>query len=351
MSTEQKDLEQNALASRLNRSWTNFKQGKLIGYKWMALILLVISGLGFWWYIAHERTKANSARWVALDEAATPSALDEVSSAHPGSVQDKLARLQLARYHLGPEGIDRLSDLIGESAERTLYNAEPARAAAQELADAFTKDSSLASAGRAREAAVQLNDAFRADANLSKRESKERAWDAFSRLTFEFASDPALQNNSGVRAALMKLGQEFDRRAVVNILKARESFGRLHEDFKNDPLFKAECLLGLAKAEAALVAVPVMPNQLTEYRGSVEKVIDYLDQLSQVAAPDTPWAADSKRLADRLRGKDRDEFVRLMRSVFELPGATLPKTPAGPAGPLTPGGLPIGTLPVIPGSK
>jgi hypothetical protein len=259
MSTEQKDLEQNALAARLNRAWDNFKQGKLIGYKWMAILLLVVTASGLWWYISHERRKANSARWVALDEANTPAALEELSASNPGTIQDKLARLQLARYQLAEGGIDQLSTL----------------------------------------------------------------------------------------------GIEQQKKAVENIEKARTAFATLLEEFKDDPVLKAECLLGLAKAEAALVAVPTQPGQLTEFKGSIDKTIDYLDQLAEAAAPETPWATDSKKLADRLRGKDRDEFIGLMRSVFELPGATLPKGP-GSLDSLVPGSKsasPGGTLPIIPGSK
>jgi hypothetical protein len=256
MSTEQKDLEQNALAARLNRAWENFKQGKLIGYKWMAILLLVVTAGGLWWYISHERSKADSARWIALEEANTPAALEELSAANPGTIQDKLARLQLARQQLGEGGIDQLS----------------------------------------------------------------------------------------------AIGLEQQKKAVENIEKARTAFSTLREEFKNDPVLSVECLLGLAKAEAALVAVPTQPGQLTEFKGSIDKAIEYLDQVAAAAAPDTPWAIESKKLADRLRGKDRDEFIGLMRSVFELPGATLPKGPISgdPGGSPPPPGS---TLPILPGGK
>lgn len=257
MSTEQKDIEQNALASRLSRSWASFKQGKLVGYKWMAIILLVVTALVLWWYISHERKKANSARWVALDAANTPAALEEVTANNPDTIQGRLARLQLARNQLGEAGIDQLS----------------------------------------------------------------------------------------------ALGAEQQKKAVENIEKARTEFTALREEFKDDPVLKAECILGQAKAEAALVAVPTKPDQLTEFKGNIDKAIEYLDQLSEAAAPNTPWAIDSKKMADRLRGKDRGEFINLMRGVFELPGASLPKSPGplGPLGPLGPGGPPGSTLPIIPG--
>src|SRR5262245_35161844 len=90
MSTEQKATDQNALAERLGKFWGNFKQGKIISYKWMAILLIVGAAIGVTWYILAERKAANSRRWVGLDEANTPDALEEFSKANPGTVQEKL---------------------------------------------------------------------------------------------------------------------------------------------------------------------------------------------------------------------------------------------------------------------
>ena len=77
MNTEQKDLESNALAARLSRTWERFKQGKLISYPMMAVLLLVVTGLGLWWWIARERVKEASKTWVELEGANTVSALED----------------------------------------------------------------------------------------------------------------------------------------------------------------------------------------------------------------------------------------------------------------------------------
>jgi hypothetical protein len=265
MSTGQKDSDQNALAARLSRFWGNFKQGKVISYKMMAILLIVGSAIGVTWYILSERKSANSRRWVGLDEAGTPAALEEFIKANPNTIQERLARLQLARNQLSEAGIDQLG-----------------------------------------------------------------------------APTP-----------------EARTRAVENVEKARDAFGKLLDEFKHDPVFKAECLLGLAKAEAALVAVPTAPGQLTEFKGTVPKVIEYLDQLAEAAAPDTSWATDSKKLADALRAKP-DEFVTVQRALFNLRRPELPTDPLAPGGlgglggPGGLGGGPIGpapTLPVLPGGK
>jgi hypothetical protein len=222
MSAEQKANEQNALASSLGGAWSNFKQGKLISYRLMAILLLVCAGIGLWWYLAAGSAKAGSQRWMDLEEASTIGKLEDVEKNNPNTVVAKAAKLLIARTQLGPDGIDLLTS---------------AR-------------------------------------------------------------------------------QELRLKAVENIEKARDAFGALLEQFKDDPVIKPECLLGLAKAEMALVAVPTGPGQLTEFKGKVPKVIDYLDQLA-ASAPDTPWATDSKKLADALR-KDDSEFIRVQRSLFSF---------------------------------
>ncbi len=261
MSTEQKATDQNALASTLSGFWTNFKQGKIIGYKWMALILILGAAIGVTWYILTERRAAASQRWMALDEASTPDALKEISAKNPGTIQDKLARLQRARALLGETGIELLNS-----------------------------------------------------------------------------------NN-----------QELRDRGVANIEEAREMFKTLVEDFKTDPVIKPECLHALASAEAALVAVPVSAGNQTEFKGKVSKVIEYLDQLAEAAAPDTPWQKDSKKLADALR-KDESEFVRVQRSLFDyrppVPKLDQPLFPGGsPFGPLPPSGGPLPGLSGLPNGK
>jgi len=259
MSTEQKASEQTALAARLSGFWNNFKQGKVISYKWMAILLILVSAIGVTWYILSERRAAASKRWMEEEEANTAEAQDEMSKKYPGTILDKLARLQIARSLLGESGIELLS-----------------------------------------------------------------------------------ANNSGQRT----LG-------VANIEKARDMFQTLLEDFKNDPVFKAQCLLGLAKAEAALVAVPTAPGQLTEFKGKVPKVIEYLDRLAEAAAPDTPWASDSKKLADALRNEQSqsaDEFKRIQRALFDLK-TTTPNMPKfdDPRSPFDLGGLSPGTsIPGVP---
>jgi hypothetical protein len=255
MATESKD--QNALAEKLSGFWTNFKQGKVISYRWMAILLVAVAAIGLTWYILSERKAAASQRWMDEGEANTKEAQEKISEKYPGTIQDRLARLQIARNLLGESGIEL----------------------------------------------------------MSARSSEQR------------------------------------KTGVANIETAREMFQRLVDDFKDDPSFRPQCYLGLAKAEAALVAVPATPGQLIEFKGKIPAVVEHLDRLAESAA-DTPWAADAKKLADALRNEQSpsaDEFRRIQRNLFELDvtpefprldGPVAPTGPSGPGGPAVIPGLP-----------
>src|SRR5438067_10818939 len=109
MSTEQKDLEENALASRLSRTWDRFKQGKLISYRMMALIIIAVTAIGLTWYILRERAREASRVWFELESANTLTSLEEYSKSHPNTQAGKVAPLHIARPRHGPHGIEALA--------------------------------------------------------------------------------------------------------------------------------------------------------------------------------------------------------------------------------------------------
>jgi len=161
MSTEQKPAtepksEPNALAAGLNNTWTKFKEGKLLSYPMMALILVVVAAVAVGWWVLYERRKAESAKWVELEGLTTVKDLDEYAQKYPNSIQAKLAKLEAARLHLGPEGMDRMfikpsdispvpGDLEAEKKARELHdtsvkNVEKAREEFTKLVDEFKDD-------------------------------------------------------------------------------------------------------------------------------------------------------------------------------------------------------------------
>jgi hypothetical protein len=140
MSTEQKDLEQNALASRLSRGWEKFKQGKLISYPMMAVLLVVVTGIGLYFWISSERKKAASALWTEMESLTTVTALEEFAERNADKPVARVARLHAARTLAGPEGIELLAARVPESRKRAVENVVKAQGMFEKLADEFKDD-------------------------------------------------------------------------------------------------------------------------------------------------------------------------------------------------------------------
>jgi hypothetical protein len=163
MSTEQKPAptqnatesktEPNALASGLTKGWEKFKQGKLISYPFMALILFIVTAIGVGWWIINERRKANALLWIQLDGLAAVNDLEEFSKlpGNANTMQAKIANLEIARLHLGPEGIEKMAvrDLptsldesggAGNVRAKAIANVEKAREEFAKLVDDFKDD-------------------------------------------------------------------------------------------------------------------------------------------------------------------------------------------------------------------
>jgi hypothetical protein len=229
--------EPTALAKALTGGWDKFKQGKLLSYPMMALLLVAIVGFAVTWYILREKRKGESAKWTELESLSTISAYEEFIKKNPNSTQGKLAQLEIARTQLTMNGVEL------------------------------------------------------------------------------FAAPSA----------------EVRKTAVENVEKARDTFAKLADEFKNDALLKSMCLLGAAKAESSLVGM-LKDGSLDQFRGDPKKAIEWLDKVSE-AAPETDWGKDSKKLADTLRNQNTQEQVRLLQSsVYSIPAPSLPdlKMPKDP---------------------
>lgn len=132
--------EPNALARALTGGWEKFKQGQLLSYPMMALLLLIVTGIGVTWWIMRERVKTRSAMWVELDGLGSNEALDDFAKKYPNTMQAKLATLERARNQLGPEGIDRLTATDPGARNAAIANVEKAREAFVGLVDEFKDD-------------------------------------------------------------------------------------------------------------------------------------------------------------------------------------------------------------------
>ena len=256
MSTEQKnDPETSLLAEKLTTGWAQFKQGKLIGYRWMALILLTVTGIGLYLYIRAERAIGESKTWYDLEGRNTLSSLKDFAKDNPNSMSGKVAEFHIARVLLGPDGITKISE----------------------------------------------------------------------------ATDDAQR-----------------KKAVENVEEARDDFNKLVDQFKDDPILRAECYLGLAKAEAALIGITKEGS--LDFRGSIKALIGYLDKLAEVA-DGTPWGEEAKKLADSLKASPSpiaEEIPRVQLNLYKMdprlaPGSGL-LPPVGP-------GPPGGRIPGLPGES
>jgi hypothetical protein len=100
----------NPIAERLSSIWQDIKSGKILSYRMMAGILILAALIGLGIYLWVEGRTADSAKWVALDKAGTKDALEKyIKDNGPDTTFGRVARLHLARYKLGPEGIEALN--------------------------------------------------------------------------------------------------------------------------------------------------------------------------------------------------------------------------------------------------
>ena len=138
------------------------------------------------------------------------------------------------------------------------------------------------------------------------------------------------------------------KKAADEIESARDTFEQLVGAFKDDPVNKAQCILGRVKAEAALIGM-FKDGATGEQRGSVAKLIEWLETLAAEAA-DTPWGEDAKKSLEALKAAPTaEELARVQRGLY-----TIEKLPDVSPGfkPKSPGDAPpLGGLPVIPGSE
>lgn len=140
------------------------------------------------------------------------------------------------------------------------------------------------------------------------------------------------------------------KKAVENVEAGRDLMAKLADEFQADPTLRTECYLGLAKAEGALVGI-TREGSLTEFRGSIDKMVEWLDKVAEVAAS-TPWGAEAKKTAEAMKNPEtREQFKRVQERLyakdnFALPPGSAPKSPLDGFPGLTPGvpGLPGGPI-------
>lgn len=101
---------------------------------------------------------------------------------------------------------------------------------------------------------------------------------------------------------LQHLGSPARRTQAIDDLEAaRQVYAQLRQETSDAPLLYQEALMGLAKAEEALIGVPSL-DKPGEFRGSFDKALEYYEELAQ-AQPTTFQTESAARYAKELRAK------------------------------------------------
>lgn len=150
--------------------------------------------------------------------------------------------------------------------------------------------------------------------------------------------------------ALQQRDADRRKKAVENIEKARAEMAKLADEFRDNLVLRVQCLVGVAKAEEALIGLP-KAGSANDSRGSWQKAEEAYRAAAAAAEP-TPLAEELRKAADRVKAKEKDvAFVHgHLDSLMTPPTPSL--DPVAPKGPNTPGvslpGIPGGPTPVPP---
>jgi hypothetical protein len=141
-----KHLEENTLAHGVTTLVERAKSGRLVGLRWLGLALAVILVIGVWWYAVRQSNRADSQVWTGLADLVRrggESSLTEFATAHKDTTAARLARLEAARVHLGPDGIAQLQTGDKTQRNKAVENLEKARDEFTKLAEEFQADPTL----------------------------------------------------------------------------------------------------------------------------------------------------------------------------------------------------------------
>jgi hypothetical protein len=113
----------------IRATWQRFKRGELVSYRVMAVLLIFLAGLGFFWFMTIQSGVADSKQWLDLELASSPEDLEKLINepTNHNSVPAKLAEFHLARIRLGPEGIDQLVTGDPQNRQKALASIELAK--------------------------------------------------------------------------------------------------------------------------------------------------------------------------------------------------------------------------------
>jgi hypothetical protein len=145
---------------------------------------------------------------------------------------------------------------------------------------------------------------------------------------------------------LLQAGDKAQRnQAVENLVKARDEFTQLAEEFQADPTMRATALMLAGEAELALIGVPKSDGLGS--LGAVSAAAELYRKAAQAVGEATPVGEQAKKRADELEA-NKEEIESVGIQLYDRPlGITTPGGPKAPEGPL-PTDPPAGSKPDVP---
>lgn len=139
-----KELETNELAKDTRLVIERIKAGHFVSYRVLGIVLAVALVAGVWWYAVYKSRAATSGQWANYSGLRTQPMLEQfVDSTTTSDPAGKVARLELARVWLGPDGIALLRARETDRKAKGVENITKARDEFVKLAEEFKGDKTL----------------------------------------------------------------------------------------------------------------------------------------------------------------------------------------------------------------
>lgn len=230
---------------------------------WIGLGLAVILLIGLWMFWSGQSRQGTSRLWAGLEETNDPDALKAFAAQNTDTVAGRVARMELARSQLGPDGIGKLNSR--ESKERTsgIENIERARTEFLAIADTFPDD--LAMRAEALKAAASAELALvaipKADDPNSTRGSVAEAAKIYDRLAATVGEATTVGEWAKTRSTELKANE-------ANVNSVAQTLDRMMTPPPSSDIKPPSTDLGATtppagagpKAPTASIATPVLPS-------------------------------------------------------------------------------------------
>lgn len=137
------ELERNELAAAAQNIVEKAKAGQLVNPRIIGIVVAAVLVLGLWWYLASSGQSAASQQWKELDRVTTRTELEEYAKANANTQAGRIARVQLARIKMGPDGLAKLNQRSGDVRDKAISSVEEAKTDFVALAAEFKSDPTL----------------------------------------------------------------------------------------------------------------------------------------------------------------------------------------------------------------